>query len=159
MNLNYKDNLKQRREFFQKNFPMIKIGKQRVDKSSLELLKNTCPVCGYMTLEERDAFEICGICFWEDDGIDDFEANIESGPNHMTLNEGRKKFEDAKLRILTDWETENILILNLSMNFKKLDELISQNESNVKEIVKLQGQIISLLFKNRIFGIGNLFDE
>jgi len=87
----YYDNLKARRDFFQENFP-IKIGRQRTDVNSLDILKNSCPVCGYLTLDERDAFDICGICFWEDDGIDDFEENQDSGPNHMTLKEGRLIF-------------------------------------------------------------------
>jgi hypothetical protein len=71
---NYIDNLEERRDFFQRNFQM-KIGMQRTDVNSEDILKNSCPVCGYLTLDERNTFDICGICFWEDDGIDDFEEN------------------------------------------------------------------------------------
>lgn len=33
--------------------------------------KYTCPCCGYKTLEEevRGSYEICPICFWEDDSV------------------------------------------------------------------------------------------
>ncbi|MCB9891958.1 MAG: hypothetical protein H6833_09950 [Planctomycetes bacterium] len=41
-----------------------------------------CPCCGNKTLDERGAFEICPVCFWEDDGQDDYDADvIRGGPN------------------------------------------------------------------------------
>jgi hypothetical protein len=30
-----------------------------------------CPCCKYKTLSERARYEICAVCFWEDDGRDD----------------------------------------------------------------------------------------
>ncbi|MCA9716363.1 MAG: hypothetical protein KC468_16950, partial [Myxococcales bacterium] len=50
-----------------------------------------CPCCGYLTLGARGAYEICPVCFWEDDGSDDLDRH--SGPNHMALREGRRNFE------------------------------------------------------------------
>ena len=41
-----------------------------------------CPCCGYKTLSERAAYDICKVCFWEDDGQDDSNASeIWGGPN------------------------------------------------------------------------------
>ena|SRR5579872_1050316 len=41
-----------------------------------------CPCCYCKTLGHRGEFEICPVCFWEDDGQDDFDANeIRGGPN------------------------------------------------------------------------------
>ena len=52
-----------------------------------------CPCCGYATLETRGQFEICPICFWEDDGQDDVDAHEEKGgPNRSSLSSGRKSF-------------------------------------------------------------------
>lgn len=31
----------------------------------------TCPCCGYPLLWERGMYEICPLCWWEDDGLDD----------------------------------------------------------------------------------------
>jgi len=30
-------------------------------------LPYSCPCCGYLTLPERGAYDICPVCFWEDD--------------------------------------------------------------------------------------------
>ena len=51
-----------------------------------------CPCCDYFTLGERGGYEICPICFWEDDGIDIDDSDEHSGPNHITLREGRQNF-------------------------------------------------------------------
>lgn len=47
-----------------------------------DYLPNTCPACGYPTLESRNGFELCEICFWEDDGQDNDGADaVRGGPN------------------------------------------------------------------------------
>ena len=52
-----------------------------------------CPCCGYATLETRGDWEICPICFWEDDGQDDADAHEErGGPNRSSLLAGRWSF-------------------------------------------------------------------
>lgn len=33
-----------------------------------------CPCCLSITLPERGAFELCPMCFWEDDGQDEHDA-------------------------------------------------------------------------------------
>jgi hypothetical protein len=42
-----------------------------------------CPCCGYITLSERCGWEICPVCFWEDDGQDDHDADevLPGSPN------------------------------------------------------------------------------
>jgi hypothetical protein len=51
-----------------------------------------CPCCDYFTLPARGEYDICPVCFWEDDGIDLDRPDMHSGPNHMTLREGRHNF-------------------------------------------------------------------
>ncbi|MFN7948415.1 MAG: CPCC family cysteine-rich protein [Blastocatellia bacterium] len=59
-------------------------------------IRLTCPCCGYPTLGERGAFEICFLCDWEDDGQDDLGADeIRGGPNQdYSLTEARLNFEE-----------------------------------------------------------------
>jgi hypothetical protein len=59
----------------------------------LNLVFLACPCCGYATLETRGDFEICPICFWEDDGQDDVDAaESKGGPNGSSLVEARRSF-------------------------------------------------------------------
>lgn len=52
-----------------------------------------CPCCGYATLSEPANFEICEICFWEDDGQDDPDSEeFNGGPNGTSLAKGRFNF-------------------------------------------------------------------
>ena len=53
-----------------------------------------CPCCGYRTLPERGAYEICSVCFWEDDGQDDHDADVvRGGPNQrLSLAQARANF-------------------------------------------------------------------
>lgn len=64
----------------------------------------TCPCCGYTTLADRGGFGICSLCFWEDDGQDDPEANeVFGGPNsHYSLTQARRNF----LRYLTMYDLD-----------------------------------------------------
>jgi hypothetical protein len=53
-----------------------------------------CPCCRCLTLEERGGYEICPVCFWEDDGQDDQDAaRVRGGPNgSMSLDEARRNY-------------------------------------------------------------------
>lgn len=66
-----------------------------------------CPCCEYRSLQVRGEYEICRVCFWEDDGMT--ELDRASGPNHMTLREGRLNFrsfgavvQSARSQVLVD---------------------------------------------------------
>jgi uncharacterized protein YjbI with pentapeptide repeats len=57
-----------------------------------------CPCCYSLTLTGRGRFEICGVCYWEDDGQDDIDADkVLGGPNgDLSLTHGRANY--ARLR-------------------------------------------------------------
>lgn len=58
-------------------------------------IRFSCPCCGYPTLAERGTCEICELCWWEDDGPDDDEADeIRDGPNYgYSLNDAQENFQ------------------------------------------------------------------
>ncbi|WBW96088.1 CPCC family cysteine-rich protein [Oceanirhabdus sp. W0125-5] len=56
-------------------------------KGEVEVLKS-CPCCGYQTIAERGQYEICSVCHWEDDGIDDLFKY--SSPNHMSIQDYKR---------------------------------------------------------------------
>jgi hypothetical protein len=51
-----------------------------------------CPCCDFFTLGARGEYDICPVCFWEDAGLDLDRPDQPSGPNHLTLREGRHNF-------------------------------------------------------------------
>ena len=57
---------------------------------------HACPCCGYLTLEERGSYGICSVCFWEDDGQDDHDADVvRGGPNgSLSLTQARANFAE-----------------------------------------------------------------
>jgi hypothetical protein len=49
-----------------------------------------CPCCGYLTLPERGGYDICPVCFWEDDHDADV---VRGGPNgRLSLTEARANY-------------------------------------------------------------------
>lgn len=85
------EQLHKRRDFFNRHLPKLEGADSRSD---IKNLGNTCPSCGYPTLNERDAWNICAICFWEDDGQDDLDADkVYGGPITQKLLMQRKRRE------------------------------------------------------------------
>ena len=58
-------------------------------------MKLECPCCHNVTLGERGAWEICPVCFWEDDGQDDPRADeVWGGPNYeLSLTAARENYK------------------------------------------------------------------
>jgi Cysteine-rich CPCC len=54
-----------------------------------------CRCCTCKTLGERGGFEICPVCFWEDDGQDDYDADVvRGGPNgSLSLTQARMNYK------------------------------------------------------------------
>jgi hypothetical protein len=51
--------------------------------------KETCACCGAKTLEYRDHYEVCPLCGWEDDDIQNDDPDYRGGANPDSLNERR----------------------------------------------------------------------
>lgn len=57
-----------------------------------DMSKFKCPCCGFYTLESRGNYEICPVCFWEDDEVQESEPDMRGGANQASLNEARENF-------------------------------------------------------------------
>ena len=55
-----------------------------------------CRCCGYYTLDEEPvgSYEICPVCFWEDDPVQDRDPEFAGGANEPSLNEARRNFRE-----------------------------------------------------------------
>ncbi len=54
----------------------------------------SCPCCGFLTKVKRCDDEICPVCFWQDDGQGDSDAEeVRGGPNkELSLAQARLNF-------------------------------------------------------------------
>jgi len=52
-----------------------------------------CPCCGYDTLgEELGHYDICPICFWEDDPLQFENPALEGGANEASLKQAQENY-------------------------------------------------------------------
>ncbi|WP_040393907.1 CPCC family cysteine-rich protein [Cellvibrio sp. BR] len=57
-------------------------------------MKYSCPCCGYLTLDHQanGTFQICELCSWEDDLIQNEDPDYEGGANGICLREAQHLF-------------------------------------------------------------------
>lgn len=58
--------------------------------------RRACPCCGYRTLGDLSpgSYEICPVCFWEDD-LPQFETpDLSGGANRVSLTEAKRNFAE-----------------------------------------------------------------
>ena len=57
-------------------------------------MKYTCPCCGYKTFNEpvKGTYDICELCGWEDDLMQNADPDYESGANGICLREAQHEF-------------------------------------------------------------------
>lgn len=53
-----------------------------------------CPCCGFLTRSEEPhgTYEICPVCFWEDDPVQFEDSDFSGGANTVSLNKARENF-------------------------------------------------------------------
>ncbi len=51
-----------------------------------------CRCCGHLTIGEYNEFEICPVCFWEDDLIQARDPDYEGGANRVSLRQAQKNY-------------------------------------------------------------------
>lgn len=55
-----------------------------------------CPVCGRHEFEHRGSLDICEVCGWQDDLIQELDPNEECCANQMSLNQAREAFKKGE---------------------------------------------------------------
>ncbi|MGM7777732.1 CPCC family cysteine-rich protein [Arthrobacter sp. KNU-44] len=57
------------------------------------LVKYPCPCCGHLIFgEPPGSYEICSVCFWEDDAVQLRWPTFEGGANHPSLIESQRAY-------------------------------------------------------------------
>lgn len=116
------------------------LGVDSIEGEPVKLLE--CPCCGYCTIGERANYEICSVCWWEDDGQDNDTANdIYGGPNHkISLAQGRYNFlkfglYDPERKDLIKYK-ESVSKYERGRYFEIIDDYIIEKGTDWKEKVK-----------------------
>ncbi len=57
-----------------------------------------CPCCQFLTIDEEPpgTFQVCPVCFWEDDFAQFQDPSFAGGANSMSLKEARENFQSFK---------------------------------------------------------------
>ena len=58
--------------------------------------KAKCPCCGYYTLKVTNGShedEICQVCFWHSNFVQDNDPNFSEGAHEMSLNEAKQNYQ------------------------------------------------------------------
>ncbi len=75
--------------------------------------KHPCPVCGKFQFPDEFSFEVCPVCGWEDDAIQEENPDEEACANALSLNEHRRRYREGWL---PKW------ILNVGEETERLEE-------------------------------------
>ena len=74
---------------FPKKKKNIKNGTASADTSA-GTFPRACACCGFRTVAEPH--DICPVCFWEDDRLQNTDASLSGGANAVCLDEARENF-------------------------------------------------------------------
>ncbi len=60
----------------------------------ITMKRHKCPCCGHYTLPlDNYMDEICKVCFWQNDLVQNDDPNFEDGANEMNLKEARESYQ------------------------------------------------------------------
>lgn len=55
-----------------------------------------CACCNLYELPHGSVFEICPVCGWEDDDLQNEQPDFEGGANELSLNQARQLFKEKQ---------------------------------------------------------------
>lgn len=93
-------------------------------------MKYKCLCCGYVTLDSRAEFDICPVCFWEDDVyliIDEEAKNISSLYNEL------EDIQEEKLLDIPSGANHGLTLREGRENYKKYGACEMDMKENVRE--------------------------
>jgi hypothetical protein len=59
-------------------------------------MKYPCPCCGFLTFDEEPigTYQICPVCYWEDDPVQFADPSYTGGANRVSLTVARRNFQE-----------------------------------------------------------------
>lgn len=69
---------------------LLKLKINKLTHKAKFIEKYKCPCCGYYTLDSKGLYDICPVCFWEDEEVEDH--NEYNQCNRVSLSEARQNY-------------------------------------------------------------------
>ena len=59
-------------------------------------MKFACPCCNNLTFDKlpNGNFDICPVCYWEDDNVQNLDPNYRGDANRVSLNIARRNYKE-----------------------------------------------------------------
>lgn len=57
--------------------------------------KHKCPVCGKYEFDAWNDMDICDVCSWCNDGVQESNPDYKGGANHMSLHEAKDAYRQG----------------------------------------------------------------
>ena len=70
----------------------------------MDLDNKRCACCGFATLPAGSVYEICQLCGWQDDGVQNADPDYAGGANLLSLNEYCARWESDHHRVAVSAE-------------------------------------------------------
>ncbi len=51
-----------------------------------------CPCCQYKTLSVNSMYDVCPVCYWQDDPIQNQLSDFEGGANEVSLQQAKENY-------------------------------------------------------------------
>lgn len=58
-----------------------------------ETNRHLCPCCGKCWFESYNSLEICDVCYWQDDAVQNEDLDYMGGANPMSLNQAKTMYK------------------------------------------------------------------
>lgn len=58
--------------------------------------KKKCACCGKETLDADSTYDICPVCGWENDELQEDDPDLHGGANKMSLNEAKRAYKEGR---------------------------------------------------------------
>lgn len=75
--------------------PIRRLGAIQSFKEERKMTKFKCPCCGFFTLSEKPpgTYEICPVCYWEEDNVQYDDPGYAGGANDVSLNTAKENYK------------------------------------------------------------------
>ena len=103
-------------------------------------MKYTCPCCGYNTFDEpvKGTYDICELCGWEDDLVQNEDPDYEGGANGICLREAQLEFSKEDVDTTgyikdPDWKLLDSPSKESRLKNSKTDSIVTSN-GDIKQV-------------------------